>query len=240
MEQSWYKSSRKWRNAMTEQTPTATAEAPETRELQTLATQGRAQRPGRIAREVEDCLSIGAAPAEETRAHRRMATAAALADIGPNDEVESMLTSQLLTVHGMAMDCVRSARDPAKEEELRLAYLGHAGRLLSLYARQVGRLENRRDWSQARAQEAALLLEQADRRAAEKRARRMTNRILDELVAEAQENGEDLIGESTWFPKERKAARPEPDESEADESEPDEWESDESEPDEGAPNEGAP
>jgi hypothetical protein len=162
-----------------------------------------------------------------------MATAAALADIGPADEIESMLTSQLLTVHGVAMDCVRSARDPAKEEELRLAYLGHAGRLLSLYARQVGRLENRRDWSQARAQEAKLLREQADRRAAEKRMQRRTEKILDELVAEAQENGEDLIGESTWFPKDRKPHQPELDEPDADESESGESsERDESESDE--------
>jgi len=209
-------------NAMTEQTPTTTAEAPaetqETQELQALATQGRAQRPGRVAREVEDCLRIGAASAGETQADRRMGTAAALADIGPNDEIESMLTSQLLTVHGMAMDCVRSARDPAKEEELRLAYLGHAGRLLSLYARQVGRLENRRDWSQVRAQEAELLREQAARRAGQERVKEMTEEVLDELVAELEEKGEDLMGESSWFANDPKPDEPEPDESEPDES----------------------
>jgi hypothetical protein len=209
-------------DAMTEQTPTTTAKAPaetqETQELQALATQGRAQRPGRVAREVEDCLRIGAASAGETQADRRMGTAAALADIGPNDEIESMLTSQLLTVHGMAMDCVRSARDPAKEEELRLAYLGHAGRLLSLYARQVGRLENRRDWSQARAQEAELLREQAARRAGQERVKEMTEEVLDELVAELEEKGEDLMGESSWFANDPKPDEPEPDESEPDES----------------------
>ena len=63
-------------DTMTEETPTATAEAPaetqETQELQALATQGRAQRPGRVAREVEDCLSIGAASAGEMQADRRM------------------------------------------------------------------------------------------------------------------------------------------------------------------------
>jgi len=188
---------------MTEQTPAEAAEAaPETKETQellALAAQGRVQRPGRVAREVEDCLSIGAAATGETQSHRRMATAAALADIAPTDEVESMLTSQLLTVHGLAMDCVRSARDPAKEEELRLAYLSHAGRLLSLYSRQVGRLEHRRDWSEARAQEAELLREQAARRAEKKRQAAQTEEILDELFQELEEKGEDAMGESSWF-----------------------------------------
>jgi hypothetical protein len=213
-------------DTMTEETPTATAEAPaemqETQELQALATQGRAQRPGRVAREVEDCLSVGAVLAGETQADRRMGTAAALADIGPSDEIESMLTSQLLTVHGMAMDCVRSARDPAREEELRLAYLGHAGRLLSLYARQVGRLEHRRDWSQARAQEAELLRQQAAHRAEKERIKQQTEEMLEEFMAELEEKGEDVMGESSWSANDRKPDQPEPDESESDEAEPDE------------------
>jgi hypothetical protein len=62
----------------------------------------------------------------------------------------------------MAMDCVRSARDPAREEPLRLAYLGHAGRLLSLFSRHIGRLQGHRDWCEARVQEALLHLQRAE------------------------------------------------------------------------------
>jgi hypothetical protein len=51
------------------------------------------------------------------------------------------------------MDCVRSARDQAREERLRLAYLGHSGRLLSLFSRHVGRLDRHKDWLRARVQE---------------------------------------------------------------------------------------
>ena len=113
----------------------------------------QAERSGRAAREVAECLAIGDTPSTQVQEDRRAATAAALSDIEPGDEVQSLLIAQLLTVHGMAMDCVRSARDTAREEPLRLAYLGHAGRLLSLFSRHVGRLERRDDWLRARVQE---------------------------------------------------------------------------------------
>jgi len=54
-------------------------------------------------------------------------------------------------VHGMAMDCVRAARDTLKEERVRLAYLTHAARMVSLYARHIGKLEQRRDLAEWRA-----------------------------------------------------------------------------------------
>src|SRR5262245_15792312 len=115
------------------------------------AAEGRAGRTGRIAREVEDCMGVAEMPASEVRADRRLGVAAALADITPGDEVEGQLTAQLLMVHGMAMDCVRAARDSLKEERVRLAYLTHAARMVSLYARHVGKLEQRRDLADWRA-----------------------------------------------------------------------------------------
>jgi hypothetical protein len=90
-------------------------------------------------------------PASEIRADRRLAVAAALADITPGDEVEGQLTAQLLMVHGMAMDCVRAARDTLKEERVRLAYLTHAARMVALYARHIGKLEQRRGQADGRA-----------------------------------------------------------------------------------------
>jgi hypothetical protein len=77
--------------------------------------------------------------------------AAALADIRPADEIEAMLTTQLLTVHGLAMDCARSARDSVKEERVRLSYMVHAARMVSLYARHVDKVERRREWAEWRA-----------------------------------------------------------------------------------------
>src|SRR5262249_26642791 len=102
------------------------------------AAEGRAGRTDRIAREVEDCLGVAEMPPSDIRADRRLAVATALADITPGDEVEGQLTAQLLTVHGMAMDCARAARDTLKEERVRLAYLTHAARMVSLYARHAG------------------------------------------------------------------------------------------------------
>jgi hypothetical protein len=150
---------------MGEESPTAEAEATneaDEPDLLELLAQRRDERSGRAAREVAECLAIGDTPSTQVLEDRRAATAAALSDIEPGDEFQSLLTAQLLTVHGMAMDCVRSARDPAREEPLRLAYLGHAGRLLSLFSRHIGRLQGHRDWCEARVQEALLHLQRAE------------------------------------------------------------------------------
>lgn len=144
---------------MVEETPTTTEEAveaidgPDVQDLLERSAKRVEERSGRAAREVAECLAIGDTPSTQVQEDRRAATAAALSDIKPGDEVQSLLIAQLLTVHGMAMDCVRSARDTAREEPVRLAYLGHAGRLLSLFSRHVGRLERRDDWLRARVQQ---------------------------------------------------------------------------------------
>lgn len=150
---------------MTEEAPTtaaqAGAEATDEQDLASLLAQRRDERSRRAAREVAECLGTEEGPSHAIQEDRRAATAAALSDVEPGDEFQSMLVAQLMTVHGMAMDCVRSARDPAREEPLRLAYVGHAGRLLSLFSRHVGRLEHHKDWCQARVQEALLRLQRA-------------------------------------------------------------------------------
>ena len=100
-------------------------------------------------------------PRNEIRGDRRLAVAAALADIRPADEIEAMLTTQLLTVHGLAMDCARSARDSVKEERVRLSYMVHAARMVSLYARHVDKIERRREWAEWRAASAQQRAEDA-------------------------------------------------------------------------------
>src|SRR5262245_8059497 len=193
MEQRWYRQAVRWRNAMAEATPTTTAEVAaqgtDGRDVQDLLEQSarrREERSGRAAREVAECLAIGDTPSTQVQHDRRAATAAALSDIEPGDELQSLLTAQLMTVHGMAMDCVRSARDTAREEPLRLAYLGHAGRLLSLFSRHVGRLERHRDWCEARVQEALLLLQRAEAAREQREQLKMYN---DFVVALATKDG---------------------------------------------------
>ncbi|MGE0116452.1 MAG: hypothetical protein AB7S71_05590 [Dongiaceae bacterium] len=131
-------------------TEAGTTAAQPARHWKEAAAEGRARRTGRVAREVEDCLGVEEMPAGEIRGDRRLAVAAALADIAPGDEIEAQLTSQLLMVHGMAVDCMRAARDSVKEERVRLAYLSHAARMVSLYARHIGKLEQRRDLAEWR------------------------------------------------------------------------------------------
>ena len=170
---------------MAEGTPTSAVAAAAANEgsepdLLALAAQQRDERSGRAAREVAECLAIGDRPSAQIQEDRRAATAAALADIEPGDELQSLLIAQLLTVHGMAMDCVRSARDPAREEPLRLAYLGHAGRLLSLFSRHVGRLERHQDWCAARVQELMLQLKRVEAAREESEQRK----IYEDFIAE--------------------------------------------------------
>lgn len=134
--------------SMPAETPPAAASAQHWTQV---AAEGRANRTGRIAREVEDCLGVEEMAHDDVRCDRRVAVATALADIRPADEIEGMLTAQLLTVHGLAMDCARSARDSVKEERVRLSYMVHAARMVSLYARHVDKIERRREWAEWRA-----------------------------------------------------------------------------------------
>jgi len=131
---------------------TGMSEAPQrARHWREVAAEGHAGRTGRIAREVEDCLGVAEMPTSQIRSDRQLGVAAALADITPGDEVEGQLTAQLLMVHGIAVDCARAARDSFKEERVRLAYLTHAARMVSLYARHIDKIEQRRDTAEWRA-----------------------------------------------------------------------------------------
>ena len=180
---------------MAEETPTSEAEATNEageHDLLELLAQRRDERSGRAAREVAECLAIGDTPSTQVLEDRQAATAAAPSDIEPGDEFQSLLTAQLLTVHGMAMDCVRSARDPAREEPLRLAYLGHAGRLLSLFSRHIGRLQGHRDWCEARVQEALLQLQRAE---AAREANEELKMYNDFITALAKKDGANAAAE---------------------------------------------
>ena len=174
---------------MTEQTPPTSdetaAEATDGVDVQPLlerAARRLEERSGRVAREVAECLAIGDTPSHQVQEDRRAATAAAFTDVEPGDEISSLLVAQLMTVHGMAMDCVRSARDPAREERLRLAYLGHSSRLLSLFSRHVGRLDRHNDWLHARVQEIMSQLRRIEAQHEENEEFKMYNDFIIELA----------------------------------------------------------
>src|SRR5262245_15965359 len=120
---------------MTEATQAMAPAADERDEAEAAA--ARVQRHGRIAQEVQDCLGIDRMSAQEGQDRQRASVATALADIAPANEVEGMLTTHLLSTHAMAMDCVRSSSEGARDDRLRLTYMALAGRLLSIYARQL-------------------------------------------------------------------------------------------------------
>jgi len=155
-----------------------------------VAAAARARRQGRIAEEVQDCLGIDRASPQDGLDRQRLSVATALADIAPADEVEGMLTTHLLSAHAMAMDCVRSASEGTRDDRLRLSYMALAGRLLSIYARQLDRLERHRDWSEARAREAELLRRQTIDPAAAARLEAENEEMLDALLREIEEEGE--------------------------------------------------
>ena len=144
------------------------------------------ERSGRVAREVAECLAIGDTPSDQVQEDRRAATAAAFTDVEPGDEISSLLIAQLMTVHGMAMDCVRSARDPAREERLRLAYLGQSGRLLSLFSRHVGRLDRHKDWLRARVQEIMSQVRRIEAQHEQNEEFKMYNDFIMELAQKEQ------------------------------------------------------
>jgi hypothetical protein len=181
--------------AMTETTQTTGPAADGRDEPEAVA--ARAQRQDRIAKEVQDCLGIDRVSSQEGMNGRRLAVATALADIAPTDEVEGMLTTHLLSTHAMAMDCVRSASEGPRDDRLRLSYMALAGRLLSIYARHVDRLERHRDWSEARAREAEMLRRQAIDPAEAARVQADNEEILDALLREmgVEDDGEEAFGE---------------------------------------------
>jgi hypothetical protein len=172
---------------MTEETATTSDEAAATggvdvQPLLERAARRLEERSGRVAREVAECLAIGDTPSRQVQEDRRAATDAAFTDVEPGDEISSLLVAQLMTVHGMAMDCVRSARDPAREERLRLAYLGHSGRLLSLFSRHVGRLDRHKDWLRGRVQEIMSQLRRIEAQHEENEELKMYNDFIIELA----------------------------------------------------------
>jgi len=71
---------------------------------------------------------------EETRSRQCSATVAALIGIGPQDEIEGMMASQLLAAHHAAIECYRRAMISDQTFEGRRESLNQANKLSRTYA----------------------------------------------------------------------------------------------------------
>ena len=82
---------------------------------------------------------------DEAAAHARIIKAVKLFEsIKPADGMEAMLAMQMVGAHSAAMECLRRAMVPAQSFEGRASKLGHAQKMMSLYARQLVALDKHR------------------------------------------------------------------------------------------------
>jgi hypothetical protein len=80
----------------------------------------------------------------ETRDRQLTATVAALAGIGPKDELEGMMAAQLIATHNAAMECYRRAMVGEQTFEGRRESLSHANKLSRTFATLVEALNRHR------------------------------------------------------------------------------------------------
>lgn len=64
--------------------------------------------------------------------------------LAPRNEIESMLSTQMIATHLAAMECLKRAALPEQTFEGRQSGLKHANKLMSLYLRQVETLDKHR------------------------------------------------------------------------------------------------
>ena len=79
-----------------------------------------------------------------TRYEQYSATVAALAGIGPKDELEGMMAAQLIAAHNAAMECYRRAMIGEQSFEGRRENLAQAGKLSRTYATLLDALNRHR------------------------------------------------------------------------------------------------
>lgn len=81
---------------------------------------------------------------DEGRDRQYAATAAALAGIGPKDEIEGMIGAQLLAAHNATMECYRRAMIPEQSFEGLRENLNQANKLSRTYATLLEALNRHR------------------------------------------------------------------------------------------------
>ncbi len=81
---------------------------------------------------------------DDERLARTGSAISLLQDIKPSGAIESMLATQMVATHHAAMDCLRRAIISGQTVEGRDQNLKHAGKLLSIYSRQIEVLSKHR------------------------------------------------------------------------------------------------
>ena len=96
-----------------------------------------------LGNQVAQSLWIGNS---ETETHRQQisATAAALASIGPRDELEGMMAAQLIAAHNAAMECHRRAMHVEQTFVGRRENLNQANKLSRTWTALLGALDKHR------------------------------------------------------------------------------------------------
>ena len=94
--------------------------------------------------QVYDALWFPEGLAEEKKVARIEAALSLLQGIKPADEIESMLAVQMVATHHAAMDCLGRAMIEGQPILGRDLNLKHAGKLLSIYSRQIEVLDKHR------------------------------------------------------------------------------------------------
>lgn len=98
---------------------------------------------GVLVRQALQTLWIKGSDAEE-RGRQLVATVAALAGIGPKDELESMMAAQLIAAHNAAMECYRRAMIGDQTFEGRSENLNQANKLSRTFAALTDALNRHR------------------------------------------------------------------------------------------------
>ena len=94
--------------------------------------------------QVRDTLWSPGSLSEEEKSARIGSAISLLQGIKPADETESMLAVQMVATHNAATDCLRRAMIEGQSFEGREQNLKHAGKLLSIYSRQIEVLDKHR------------------------------------------------------------------------------------------------
>lgn len=98
----------------------------------------------RLLQQVYDSLWLPEGLNEDERKARIQSAIYMLQGIGPADQVEGMLATQMVATHNAVLECLRRAMIPTQSLQGRDQNLKHATKLLTIYTRQIDVLNKHR------------------------------------------------------------------------------------------------
>lgn len=105
---------------------------------------GKPQLQQTLFKQAYDAIWLPADVSEDERLSRYKSVVSMLQGIGPKEEIEGMLATQMVAIHNAAMDCFRRANIEGQSLDGRDKELKHAAKLVATYARQVETLNKHR------------------------------------------------------------------------------------------------